>query len=166
VAGALETVILIQGDRLGRGEDLPDPVEVALGPVAALAIGEPAPARELENVVSRLHDLALAGLSAADEIADLLVGLSGDVDENEAVVAIVPGELDGVPTVRLAVLACAAGDELRGRQVADDVPLGEDALEDVPSAGGLIAGAHGAVGLQPLEVAADRLEVVRQPIDA
>ena len=102
----------------------------------------------LDVVVAGLHDLALEGLSAADEVADLLVGLGRDVDEDEAIIAIIAGELDGVPAIGLVVVTGPAGDQGGRGQVADDTPLGEGALEDVTGAGGLVAGADGALGLQ------------------
>ena len=160
-----EDDVILDGECAG-GEDLTDPGEVAHGPVLALAEDEPAPAHELEDVVAGLDDLALEALAAADEVTDPLVGFGGDVDEHEALVAEVAGQLDGVTPVGLAMLAGPPRDQ-RGRgEMAFDAPLGEGALQDVAGTGGLIAGAHRALGLQALEVATQLTQVVAQAVDA
>jgi hypothetical protein len=61
VLGEHRAVLVGQGVGL---EHLADPVEMADGPVRALAVEEAASAQELENVVARLDDLALEGLAA------------------------------------------------------------------------------------------------------
>jgi len=73
---------------------------VAGGPVGALAIDEAAAPEELEDVVAGLDDLALKGLAAAHQVTDAFVDFARDVDEHEAVVAEVAGDLDGLLELR------------------------------------------------------------------
>jgi hypothetical protein len=104
------------------------------GPVLTVTEDQPAPAHELEDIVARLHDLALKAFAAADQVADLLVLFGGGVNQNEAIVSEVTGDLDRVPTVGLPMLARSPRDQRRCRQMALDVPLDEGTLEHVAGA--------------------------------
>jgi len=158
-----EDRVILLGEDTG-GEDLADPVEVTDGPVVRLSEDEAPPAHELEDVVAALDDFALEGLAASDQVADALVLFGGDVDENEAVVAEVAADLDGIAAVGLAALARSAGNERGSGEVALNAPLEEGSLEDVAGARGLVACTHCAPRLQPLEVAADLVEIVGQAV--
>jgi len=158
-----EDSVILLGEDTG-GEDLADPVEVTDGPVVGLTEDEAPAAHELEDVVAALDDLALEGLAASDQVANALVLFGGDVDEDEAVIAEVAADLDGIAAVGLAALAGPAGNERGSGEVALDAPLEEGSLEDVAGTRGLVAGTHRALRLQPLEVATDLVEVVGQAV--
>jgi len=115
--------------------------------------------------VARLEDLALEALTAAHQVANALVLLGGDVDEDQAIIAEVAPDLDGIAAVGLAVLPRPTRNE-RGRgEVALDAPLGQRTLEHVAGAGGLVAGPNGTLRLEALEVATQLTQVVRQSVD-
>jgi len=158
-----EDGVILLGEDTG-GEDLADPVEVTDGPVVGLAEDEAPPAHELEDVVAALDDLALEGFAAANQVTDSFVISGGDVDQDEAVVAEVAADLDGIAAIGLSALPGTAGDERGSGEVALDAPLEERALEDVAGAGGFVAGADGALSLEALEIAADLVEVVGQTV--
>jgi proline iminopeptidase len=148
VLGEHDGVFLGQSARL---EHLSDPVQVALGPVGAVAIDEAAPAHELQDVVTRLDDLALEGLAAAHEIPDPLVGLGRDVDEDEPVV--------GIATVGLTVLTRSTRDERWGSEFAVDTPLGERALQHVACARSLVANLYDQRGTGQSSLVSDSAQL-------
>jgi hypothetical protein len=88
----------------GLAREVFEPPEVRRAPVGAVAVDEPAPGQELEDVVARLEDLALEGLPAADDVADALLGRGGNPDRRELAGAVVAGEVGGVALV----VFCAA----------------------------------------------------------
>jgi len=110
---------------------LPDPVEVPGGPMRAVAIDEPTAAHEFEDVVAGLDDLALEGLSTADQVADPLILFGRDVDEHEASVAEVLGDLDGIAAIGLAVLAGSRGHERGSGKLTREAPVDEGAVKHV-----------------------------------
>jgi hypothetical protein len=163
VLGEHDAILL--GQHVGL-EHLTDPVQVARGPVRAFAVDEPAAAQELEDVVAGLDDLALEGLSAADQVADPLVVFGRNVDEDEAVVAEVAGDLDGITAIGLAVLTGSGRDERGSGELTRDAPVGESALKHVPCSGSFVAGAGRSFGGEALEVPAQLLVVVGESIDS
>src|SRR5215218_8276491 len=130
-------------------------------PVGALAVDEPAPGEELEDVVARLADLALEGLPAADDVAHALLGLGGNADRSELTGAVETGEVRGVALVVLPLHAGPLRDE-RGRDhVARVAPLAQRSVQDVPGAAGLVADAEPAVTRDAIEEPLELRQVVR-----
>jgi hypothetical protein len=84
---------------------------VSDGPVLTLTKHEPTPAHEFQNVVTRLEDLTLEALPAAHEVPYPFVVFGRDVDQDQAIIAEVARDLDGVASVGLSVLARAAWNE-------------------------------------------------------
>jgi hypothetical protein len=82
--------------------------------------------------------VGLEATEAADQVPHLFVGLGRDVDEGEATIPEVPGELDGVPAIGLSMFARPARDQGGSRQLTLDPPLGQRALEYVARPGGLV----------------------------
>src|SRR5215213_8867414 len=110
-------------------------------PVGALAVDEPAPGEELEDVVARLEDLALERLAAANDVAHALLGLAGNADRRELAGAVEPGEVRRVALVVLPLGARPLRDERRRDHVARVTPLPQRSVQDVPGATGLVTNA-------------------------
>src|SRR5690606_4109765 len=108
------------------------------GPVRSLAVDEAPPAKELEDVVTGLEDLALEGLPAPDEVSYAFFLFGRDVDEDEAVVAEVASDLDGVAPIGLAMLARSAWNEGGSGELARDARLEEHSLKNVAGTGCLV----------------------------
>src|SRR6476661_2372485 len=110
-------------------------------PVRALAVDEPAPGEELEDVMARLENLALEGLAAAHDIAHPLLGLAGNANRGELAGAVEPGEVGRIALVVFPLDARPLWDERWRDHVARVPPLAQRSVQHVSSAAGLVTNA-------------------------
>jgi len=110
--------------------------------------------------------LALHGRPAAHQVARALFRFGRDGDHHELAVAVVAGQLFGVVAVVFALVPGPPGRERGGADVAVVAPALDRALQDVARATRLVHAAQlGAVAREPVEVALQAAEIVRQRID-
>lgn len=135
---------IVRGERRPVRGQMPQPLEMWGAPVGPVTKHEAAARQELQDVVARLEDLALKRFAAAHNVADALFGFRGDVDGHELAGPMQAGEIRRVALVVRVVLALLAGpfrNERRRNDVARIAPLSQRAVQHIPRAAGLVAGA-------------------------
>jgi hypothetical protein len=141
------------------------PPEVRRTPVCALAIDEPAAGKELEDVVARLHDLALKRLPTAHDIPDALLRLGGNADRRQLARAIQARQVGGIALVMLPLDPGPLGNE-RGRDhVAGDAPLPQRPVQHVARTAGFITRAQLPVAGKAIEEPPEFRQVVWEAIE-
>src|SRR6185437_1603537 len=141
-----------------------EPFEVRRAPVGALAEDEPASRQKFEDVVPGLEDLALEGLTAAHDVAHLLVRFARDAHGDEFTGAIEPRQVRGVSLVMLPVDARTLGDERRRDDFAGIAPLRHRPMEDVTRTACLIAGVDLPISGNTGDPLLELREVVGEPV--
>jgi len=120
-----------------RGEML-EPRQMRATPVRAFAEHEAATGQELQDLVSRLENLALERFPRADDVAHPLLRLTRDAHDGELARPIEAGEIGRVAFVVFALYAGPFRDQRRRDHLAQIAPLPQCAVEDVPRSARLV----------------------------